>query len=78
MPARSIINQMASRYQRIDGATGASHETATHCEPAVLVLPQYEADDGPLTSAQVRQIRKQVLQSRKQSMRSSLVDMEAG
>jgi hypothetical protein len=24
------------------------------------VLPQYEADDGPLTTAQVRQIKKRV------------------
>jgi len=30
----------------------------TNFEPAVLVLPQYEADDGPLTSAQVQQIKK--------------------
>lgn len=78
MPARSIINHMTPRYQRIDSATGASHETAPHLEPAVPVLPQYEADDGPLTSAQVRQIKGQVLQDGKWSMRSSLVDMAAG
>lgn len=29
---------------------------------AVRVLPQYEADDGPLTPAQVRQIKKQASQ----------------
>jgi hypothetical protein len=29
---------------------------------AVKVLPQYEADDGPLTAAQMRQIRQQTPQ----------------
>ena len=39
---------------------------------AVQVLPQYEADGGPLTASQVRQIRKRVPQSAKRSVRSSL------
>ncbi|MBN8510204.1 MAG: hypothetical protein J0L57_16555 [Burkholderiales bacterium] len=43
---------------------------------AVKVLPQYEADDGPLTAAQLRQIRKRVPQGTKRSMRSSLFDMQ--
>src|SRR5690606_1774653 len=34
-------------------------------ELAVRVLPQYEADDGPLTAAQVRQIRKRAPQGGK-------------
>lgn len=41
-------------------------------EMAVKVLPQYEADDGPLTAAQMRQIRKRVPQGKKRSVRSSL------
>lgn len=38
-------------------------------------LPQYEADDGPLTAAQVRQIMKRVTQRTKRSVRSSLFDV---
>lgn len=41
-------------------------------ELAVKLLPQYEADDGPLTAAQLRQIKKRVPQGSKRSVRSSL------
>jgi hypothetical protein len=43
---------------------------------AVKLLPQYEADDGPLTASQVRQIKKRVPQDKKRSVRSSLFDAE--
>ncbi len=42
---------------------------------AVRILPQYEADDGPLTAAQLRQIRKRVPQGTKRSVRSSLFEI---
>ncbi|MFA7505606.1 MAG: hypothetical protein WCZ28_12975 [Burkholderiaceae bacterium] len=45
-------------------------------ELALRVLPQYEADDGPLTAAQLRQIRKRVPQGGGRSVRSSLLDAE--
>jgi len=45
-------------------------------ELAVKELPQYEADDGPLTAAQVRQIKKRVTQGTKRSVRSSLFDVK--
>jgi hypothetical protein len=48
----------------------ALHELATK------VLPQYEPDDGPLTAAQIRQIRKHAPQGGKRSVRSSLFDTE--
>lgn len=44
---------------------------------AVRVLPQYEADDGPLSVAQVRQIRKRAGSRKGRSVRSSLFDTEA-
>lgn len=44
---------------------------------AVRVLPQYEADDGPLSAAQVRQIRKHSGSRKGRSVRSSLFDTEA-
>lgn len=45
-------------------------------ELALKVLPQYEADDGPLTATQRRQIKKRVPQGSKRSVRSSLFDTE--
>lgn len=44
---------------------------------AVKLLPQYEADGGALTAAQVRQIKKRVPQDKKRSVRSSLFEVEA-
>ncbi|TAK67086.1 MAG: hypothetical protein EPO19_12210 [Betaproteobacteria bacterium] len=55
--------------------TQAIHQ-ALH-ELAVRVLPQYEQDDGPLTAAQLRQIKKAVPQSTKRSVRSSLIETES-
>lgn len=39
-------------------------------------LPQYEADEGPLDAAQMRQIKKQAPQGKKRSIRSSLFDAD--
>ena len=55
-----------AEYLGVD-ETQAIHR-ALH-ELAVRVLPQYEADDGPLTAAQVRQIRKRVPHGAKRSVR---------
>jgi hypothetical protein len=41
---------------------------------AARVLPQYEADEGPLTAPQLRAIRRRVPQGTKRSVRSSIVD----
>jgi hypothetical protein len=54
--------------------TQAIHQ-ALH-ELAVRVLPQYEQDDGPLTAAQLRQIKKRVPQGTKRSVRSNLIETE--
>jgi hypothetical protein len=43
---------------------------------AVRNLPQYEADEGPLTASQLKQIRKRVPQGTKRSIRSTVLDME--
>lgn len=39
---------------------------------AVKTLPQYEADDGPLTPAQLKKIRAHVVQDRPRHIASSL------
>lgn len=41
-------------------------------ELAVKVLPQYEADDGPLTADQLRQIRRRAPARKTRSVRSAL------
>jgi hypothetical protein len=74
--ATGVTRETAKRLAEYLGVdeTQAIHR-ALH-ELAVKVLPQYEADDGPLTSAQVRQIKKRVPQGGKRSVRSSLFDVE--
>lgn len=74
--ATGITRDTAKRLAEQLGVdeTQAIHR-ALH-ELAVRMLPQYEADDGPLTATQVRQIKKRVPQSSKRSVRSSLFDTE--
>lgn len=42
---------------------------------ALKILPQYEADCGPLTTTQIQQIKQLVPQRKKQSVRSSLIHL---
>ena len=55
--------------------TQAIHQ-ALH-DLAARVLPQYGQDDGPLSAAQVRQIKKRVPQGTKRAVRSTLVKPES-
>jgi hypothetical protein len=74
--ATGVTRETAKRLAERLGVdeTQAIHQ-ALH-ELAVKVLPQYDADDGPLTAAQVRQIKKRVPQGTKRSVRSSLFVVE--
>ncbi len=66
--------------KRLADRLGVDETQAIHLalhEMAVKLLPQYEADDGPLTDAQIRQIKKQVPQNKKRSVRSSLFEIES-
>ena len=74
--ATGITRDTAKRLAEQLGVdeTQAIHR-ALH-ELAVKMLPQYEADDGPLTATQVRQIKKRAPQDGKRSVRSSLFDTE--
>lgn len=74
--ATGVTRETAKRLAEFLGVdeTQAIHR-ALH-ELAVRVLPQYEADDGPLTAAQVKQIKQRVPQGVKRSVRSSLFDLE--
>ncbi len=51
-----------------------SHSTARPHKPAAKVAPQYKADNGPLSTAQLRQIKEQAPQGIKHSLQSSLLD----
>jgi len=74
--ATGVTRETAKRLAAHLGVdeTQAIHH-ALH-ELAVRVLPHYEADEGPLTAAQVRQIKKRAPQGGKRSVRSSLFDLE--
>ena len=74
--ATGITRKTAKRLAEYLGMdeTQAIHQ-ALH-ELAIKVLPQYEADDGPLTATQMRQIKKRVPQGSKRSVRSSLFETE--
>jgi len=66
--------------KRLAAQLGVDETEAIHRalhELAVRVLPQYEQDDGPLTAAQVRQIKKRVPQGTKHSLRSSLIETKS-
>lgn len=56
--------------------TQAIHQ-ALH-ELAAKILPQYEQDEGAVTAAQIRQIKKRVPQGTKRSVRSRLFGAESG
>ena len=61
--------------KRLAERLGVDETQAIHLalhDMAVKLLPQYEADEGPLTATQMRQIRKRVPQGKKRSVRSSL------
>lgn len=70
---RETARRLAS-YLGVDETQVIHH--ALH-ELAVRVLPQYEADDGALKAAQIKQIKKRVPQHTKRSVKSSLLDLES-
>jgi hypothetical protein len=63
-----------TKYLGVD-ETQAIHQALR--ELAAKVLPQYEHDDGSVSAAQVRQIKKRVPQGTRRSVRSSLCKMES-
>ena len=65
--------------KRLADRLGVDETQAIHLalhDMAVKMLPQYEADDGPLTATQMRQIRKRAPQGKKRSVRSSLFEVQ--
>ena len=65
--------------KRLADHLGVDETQAIHLalhDMAVKMLPQYEADDGPPTAAQMRQIKKRAPQGKKRSVRSSLFEAQ--
>ena len=79
-PADSSTGVTRETAKRLAERLGVDETQAIHLalhEMAVKLLPQYEADEGPLTAAQIRQIKKHAPQGKKRSVRSSLFEMES-
>jgi hypothetical protein len=82
-PADSATGVTRETAKRLAGRLGVDETQAIHLalrDMAVKLLPQYEADDGPLTAAQLAAVKKRVPQSRSKSgktrsVRSSLFDL---
>ena len=75
-PADSATGVTRKTARRLAEHLGVDETQAIHHalrELAVRVLPQYEPDNGPLTAAQIRQIRKLAPLCAKHSIRSSLI-----
>ena len=70
---RETAKKLAQRLG-VDEAQAIHHALR---ELALRILPQYPTDDGPLTAARLRQIRKRVPQGGQRSVRSSLFPTEA-
>jgi len=78
-PVDSVTGVTRETAKRLAAQLGVDETQAIHLalrEFALKMLPQYEADDGPLTAAQLRQIQQRAPQGTKQSVHSSLFDTE--
>jgi hypothetical protein len=77
-PADSATGVTRHTAKRLAHRLGVDETQVIHLAlhaMAVKLLPQYEADDAPLTAAQVRQIRQRAPQGKKRSVRSSLFEV---
>ncbi|HWH83612.1 MAG TPA: hypothetical protein VNU71_15375 [Burkholderiaceae bacterium] len=80
-PGDSATGVTRDTAKRLAQHLGVDETQAIHLalhDMAVKLLPQYEADDGPLTATQIRQIKKRAPPGKKRSVRSSLFEVEPG
>ena len=78
-PVDSTTGVTRDTAKRLAERLGVDETQAIHLalhDMAVKLLPQYEVDEGPLTAAQIRQIKKRVPKGKKKSLRSSLFEAE--
>ena len=77
-PADNATGVTRDTAKRIAQCLGVDETQAIHLalrDMALRLLPQYDADEGALTSSALRQIRKLTPQGEKRSVRSSLFEM---
>lgn len=77
-PADSTTGVTRNTAKRLAERLGVDETQVIHLalhEMAVKLLPQYEADDTPLTATQIRQIKRRAPQGKKRSVRSSLFEL---
>ncbi|NHZ94278.1 hypothetical protein F2P46_00720 [Massilia sp. CCM 8734] len=74
--ATGVTRETAKRLAELLGVdeTEAIHQALR--DLATRLLPQYDADDGPLTDEQMRDIANAVPQGVKRYVRSSLFDIK--
>lgn len=78
-PADSTTGVTRETAKRLAERLGVDETQAIHLalhDMAIKLLPQYEADEGPLTAAQFRQIKKRAPQGKNKSVRSSLFEVD--
>ena len=79
-PVDSKTGVTRDTAKRLADRLGVDETQAIHLalhDMAVKMLPQYEADGGPLSVAQMRQIKRRVPQDKKCSVRSSLFEADS-
>ena len=79
-PTDSATGVSRETAKRLARRLGVDETQAIHLalqDMAARLLPQYEADAGPLTAAQMRQIKKRAPQGKQRSVRSSLFDVNS-
>ena len=78
-PTDSATGVSRDTAKRLAAQLGVDETQAIHIalhDMAMRMLPQYEADDGALTAAQFDQIKQQVPQGKKRSVRTSLFELK--
>lgn len=79
-PQDSATGVTRTTAKRLAEVLGVDETQVIHLalhELATRVLPQYEADEGPLTKAQLSQIKKSAPKAKGGKVRSSLFEMES-
>jgi hypothetical protein len=77
-PADSATGVTRETAKRLADRLGVDETQAIHLalhDMAVKLLPQYAADDGPLTTAQLAALKKRAPQGKARSIRSSLFEL---
>ena len=79
-PQDSATGVTRTTAKRLAEVLGVDETQVIHLalhELATKILPQYEADEGALTKAQLNQIKKSALKAKGGQVRSSLFEIES-